>query len=137
VFITARETRLERALDRQRQAHEPAPDLAERLANDTDAIDLGGQRREIATLFTDIASFTALSAIGCPENFIRSGLVAFAAVIGRLSRGLRESITLQNLNVIGPLERGWVRQVLSTHATADFCDRGKLPRSKKPDKSIE
>src|SRR4030095_17090389 len=53
------------------------------------------------------------------------------------SRGLRESITLQNLNVIRPLERGWVRQVLLTHATADFRDRGKLPRSEKPDKSIE
>src|SRR4051812_11328695 len=37
-----------------------SPNLAERLASDTDAIDLGGQRREIATLFTDIASFTAL-----------------------------------------------------------------------------
>jgi adenylate cyclase len=37
-----------------------SPNLAERLAGDADAIDLGGQRREIATLFTDIASFTAL-----------------------------------------------------------------------------
>jgi adenylate cyclase len=37
-----------------------SPNLAERLASDVDAIDLGGQRREIATLFTDIASFTAL-----------------------------------------------------------------------------
>src|SRR5512139_600272 len=37
-----------------------SPNLAERLANDTDAINLGGQRREIATLFTDIANFTAL-----------------------------------------------------------------------------
>src|SRR5208282_2670959 len=37
-----------------------SPNLAERLANDTDAIDLSGQRREIATLFTDIANFTAL-----------------------------------------------------------------------------
>ena len=37
-----------------------SPNLAERLAGDSDAIDLGGQRREIATLFTDIASFTAL-----------------------------------------------------------------------------
>jgi adenylate cyclase len=37
-----------------------SPNLAKRLASDTDAIDLGGQRREIATLFTDIASFTAL-----------------------------------------------------------------------------
>jgi len=37
-----------------------SPNLAERLARDADAIDLGGQRREIATLFTDIASFTAL-----------------------------------------------------------------------------
>jgi len=37
-----------------------SPNLAEQLASDADAIDLGGQRREIATLFTDIASFTAL-----------------------------------------------------------------------------
>jgi adenylate cyclase len=37
-----------------------SPNLAERLASDADAIDLGGQRREIATLFSDIASFTAL-----------------------------------------------------------------------------
>jgi adenylate cyclase len=37
-----------------------SPNLAERLASDVDAIDLGGQRREIATLFSDIASFTAL-----------------------------------------------------------------------------
>src|SRR5208282_4923675 len=37
-----------------------SPNLAKQLASDTDAIDLGGQRREIATLFTDITSFTAL-----------------------------------------------------------------------------
>ncbi len=37
-----------------------SPNLAQQLASDTDAIDLGGQRREIATLFTDIASFTTL-----------------------------------------------------------------------------
>jgi adenylate cyclase len=37
-----------------------SPNLAKRLASDVDAIDLGGQRREIATLFTDIGGFTAL-----------------------------------------------------------------------------
>jgi adenylate cyclase len=37
-----------------------SPNLAARLADDADAIDLGGQRREIATLFSDIAGFTAL-----------------------------------------------------------------------------
>jgi adenylate cyclase len=37
-----------------------SPNLAQRLAGDADAIDLCGQRREIATLFTDIASFTTL-----------------------------------------------------------------------------
>src|SRR5215472_6222337 len=37
-----------------------SPNLAQQLASDCDAIDLGGQRREIATLFTDITSFTAL-----------------------------------------------------------------------------
>jgi adenylate cyclase len=37
-----------------------SPNLAQRLANDADAVDLAGQRRDIATLFTDIASFTSL-----------------------------------------------------------------------------
>jgi adenylate cyclase len=44
-----------------------SPNLAERLANDADAIDLGGQRREIATLFTDIDSFTALVETLAPD----------------------------------------------------------------------
>jgi adenylate cyclase len=37
-----------------------SPNLAERLAGDAGALDLGGQRREVASLFTDIAAFTAL-----------------------------------------------------------------------------
>ena len=37
-----------------------SPNLAETLASDAAAMDLGGQRREIATLFSDIAGFTAL-----------------------------------------------------------------------------
>jgi adenylate cyclase len=37
-----------------------SPNLAQQLATDTDAIELAGQRREIATLFTDVAGFTAL-----------------------------------------------------------------------------
>jgi adenylate cyclase len=37
-----------------------SPNLAQRLARDVDAVDLCGQRRQIATLFTDIAGFTAL-----------------------------------------------------------------------------
>jgi len=37
-----------------------SPNLAQRLADDSEAVDLEGQRREIATPFTDISSFTAL-----------------------------------------------------------------------------
>jgi adenylate cyclase len=37
-----------------------SPNLAERLASDPEAIDLGGQRREITSLFTDMAGFTSL-----------------------------------------------------------------------------
>jgi adenylate cyclase len=37
-----------------------SPNLAQRIANSADGIHLGGQRREIASLFTDIASFTTL-----------------------------------------------------------------------------
>jgi adenylate cyclase len=37
-----------------------SPNLAERLASDPGAVDLGGQRREITSLFTDIAEFTSM-----------------------------------------------------------------------------
>lgn len=37
-----------------------SPNLAERLAAESNSIDLAGQRREIASLFTDVAGFTAL-----------------------------------------------------------------------------
>jgi adenylate cyclase len=37
-----------------------SPNLAQRLVSDNDAVELAGQRREIATLFSDIADFTAL-----------------------------------------------------------------------------
>jgi adenylate cyclase len=44
-----------------------SPNLAERLAGDPDAVDLGGQRREITSLFTDIAEFTSLVETLNPE----------------------------------------------------------------------
>jgi len=37
-----------------------SPNLAQRLAGDASSIDLGGQRREIATIFSDIAGFTGV-----------------------------------------------------------------------------
>lgn len=37
-----------------------SPNLAQRLVSDAEVVDLRGQRRDIATLFTDIASFTTL-----------------------------------------------------------------------------
>jgi adenylate cyclase len=37
-----------------------SPNLAERLAEDGDGIDLAGQRREVAVLFTDVTGFTTL-----------------------------------------------------------------------------
>lgn len=57
-----------------------SPNLVKQLANDTDAFDLGGQRREIATVFSDIAGFTALvetlepSVLGPLLNDYLSGL---------------------------------------------------------------
>jgi adenylate cyclase len=44
-----------------------SPNLAERLASDPEAIDLGGQRREITSLFTDMAGFTTLVEMLEPE----------------------------------------------------------------------
>src|SRR3712207_3498295 len=38
-----------------------SPKLAERLVGDAEAVDLSGQRREVAALFTDIAGFTGLA----------------------------------------------------------------------------
>ncbi|WP_027998716.1 adenylate/guanylate cyclase domain-containing protein [Sinorhizobium arboris] len=37
-----------------------SPNLAERLANSRDSLDLGGTRREVASLFTDLTGFTTL-----------------------------------------------------------------------------
>ena len=37
-----------------------SPNLAQRLISDAAAVDLRGQRRQIATLFSDVASFTTL-----------------------------------------------------------------------------
>ena len=37
-----------------------SPNLAERLAGDADGLDLAGQWREVASLFTDITGFTTL-----------------------------------------------------------------------------
>jgi adenylate cyclase len=44
-----------------------SPNLAERLACDAEEMDLGGQRREIATLFTDVTGFTTLVETLDPE----------------------------------------------------------------------
>ncbi len=38
-----------------------SPRLAERLAGDSDALDLSGRRRDVANLFTDITGFTSLA----------------------------------------------------------------------------
>ena len=59
---------LRNARERQAQAERAhaslsryfSPNLAQRLASETAAVDLAGQRRDIATVFTDIAGFTAL-----------------------------------------------------------------------------
>ncbi len=37
-----------------------SPNLAERLAGDPSGLDLGGKRRDVASLFTDVAGFTTL-----------------------------------------------------------------------------
>jgi adenylate cyclase len=44
-----------------------SPNLAERLASDPETLDLGGQRREITSLFTDMAGFTTLVETLAPE----------------------------------------------------------------------
>src|SRR5829696_6822559 len=45
-----------------------SPKLAERLVGAGDGLDLSGQRREIAVLFTDISGFTALAESLDPEQ---------------------------------------------------------------------
>ena len=72
-----------------------SPNLAERLASDVEAISLVGQRREVATLFTDVTDFTALvetlepSAMGTLLNEYLAGMtdiVFFARRHGREDR---------------------------------------------------
>ena len=45
-----------------------SPNLARSLAADANALAPGGERREIATLFTDIAGFTPLVEVARPER---------------------------------------------------------------------
>ena len=56
-----------------------SPNLAQQLAADKDAIELAGQRREIATLFTDIAGFTALVEMLEPSVLGRFSMIIWRA----------------------------------------------------------
>ncbi len=44
------------------------PDLASRIANSADAVKLGGDKRRVAVMFTDIRGFTALSETMTPND---------------------------------------------------------------------
>jgi len=58
--------------------------LAERLACDAEEMDLGGRRREIATLFTDVTSFTTLVETLDPEvlnTLLNDYLAGMTAVV--------------------------------------------------------
>jgi adenylate cyclase len=48
-----------------------SPNLARRLADDTRALDLGGQRREVTAVFTDVSDFTALAEAQEPDALAR------------------------------------------------------------------
>jgi CheY-like chemotaxis protein len=121
-----------------------SPNLAERLASDVDAIDLCGQRREIATLFTDIASFTALvetlepDVLGPLLNdyltgmtdivFVHDGTVAkivgdalhvMSRGLGSLQRDIKEALTKVADNGYGPLGIAGLRQWLVARAGGD------------------
>ena len=61
--VTLREGRLRQSLAERAHASLAryfSPNLAERLAGDPSGLELGGVRREVASLFTDIAGFTSL-----------------------------------------------------------------------------
>jgi adenylate cyclase len=48
-----------------------SPNLAERLASDTAGVELAGQRRDIAAMFTDVTDFTSLAEALEPEVLAR------------------------------------------------------------------
>lgn len=58
-----------------------SPNLAERLAADSTAAELGGQRRDIASMFTDVTNFTPLAEVldgdtlACLLNDYLSGMI--------------------------------------------------------------
>jgi adenylate cyclase len=62
-----------------------SPNLAQQLVGGTDIIDLAGQRRNVATLFTDIANFTALAETLDPSDLARARRVCagISATLGR------------------------------------------------------
>jgi adenylate cyclase len=87
---TLRHIEMLREADRRAAAAERAhaalsryfsPNLAERLAADSAAVELGGQRRDIASMFTDITNFTTLAealdsdTLACLLNDYLSGMI--------------------------------------------------------------
>jgi CheY-like chemotaxis protein len=91
-----------------------SPNLAERLASDAAAIDLGGQRREIATLFSDIASFTALvetiepDVLGPLLNDYLTGMTDLVfANDGTVARGSRIDIVVRKCSGASNMPACW------------------------------
>jgi adenylate cyclase len=73
---------------KQAFGHYLAPSLVERLAEDVDPSDLGGEMRRVTVLFTDIADYTALSETMSdrPDQLVKILNRYFTVLVGEVER---------------------------------------------------
>ena len=110
-----------------------SPNLAQRLAADSEALDLRGQRRQIATLFTDIAGFTTLVETLEPDvlgPLLNGYLVGMTDVVFRARRNGSEDNRRRDPRVIQRAHRAAQPRgaCCVVRAGAQFI-RASIPRS--------
>lgn len=72
-----------------------APEVAESLARNPDDISLGGARRDITVMFTDIRGFTTISELADPQDLMEQMTEYFNGMVGAVFRfhGLVDKFT--------------------------------------------
>lgn len=63
-----------------------APEVAQRLARDPEALGLGGARRNVTVMFTDIRGFTTISEEADPQELLEQMTEYFTAMVGAVFR---------------------------------------------------
>ncbi len=109
-------------------SHYLSPEIIEQLINNPDQLKLGGVRRELTVLFSDIRSFTTFSESHTPEEVVallNEYLDAMTKVILK-NRGTLDKFVGDEIMAVwgAPLELPTKEQaILATRTAVEMCDR--------------